>query len=280
MPRDALPATTGWHASLALGFERRGERTVLAHKRHDGPLIVQKALHPEGPGTCHAIVVHPPAGIAGGDQLDLHVTAACGAHALLTTPGAAKWYRSAGPKARQHTVLEVAEGACLEWLPQENIFFDGARADVRWEARIAADTRLVAWDIFCLGRTGSGERFTRGRACIDTRLVRDGRLAWRERAALVPEGTALRSAVGLACASVFGTFVVAAPGLTRDTLESCRTHAPHAGDAACTLLPGLLVARYRGDSSEAARRYFTALWSSLREGLLGRAPAEPRIWRT
>src|SRR5688500_3561298 len=158
MPRDALPTVeTGWRATLALDFERRGERTVLAGKRHEGPLVVQKALHPEGPGVCHAIVVHPPAGIAGGDDLTLDVTVGRGAHAVLTTPGAAKWYRTSGAVARQATRIGAQAGARVEWMPQENIVFDGARSRITWEARLDAGAALIAWDIFCLGRTASGE---------------------------------------------------------------------------------------------------------------------------
>src|SRR5450631_4307954 len=100
MRNDPLPASV-WPASLDLQFVRRDWSTILSRRRHHGPLRVQKALYPEGPGICHAIILHPPAGIAGGDELDLHVAVGEGAHALLTTPGAAKWYRSSGAAARQ-----------------------------------------------------------------------------------------------------------------------------------------------------------------------------------
>jgi hypothetical protein len=103
-----------------------------------------------------------PGGIAGGDELDLALDVAAGAHALLTTPGAAKWYRSAGPWARQRVAIKVAQGAALEWLPQETIIFDGAAARISIEVRLARDARYLGWEIVCLGRTGSGERFTRG----------------------------------------------------------------------------------------------------------------------
>ncbi len=80
-----------WHAELYLGFARNGEGTVLRENRHCGPLRVQKALYPEGDAVCQAIVLHPPSGIAGGDQLAIAVDVASGAFAQLTTPGAGKW---------------------------------------------------------------------------------------------------------------------------------------------------------------------------------------------
>jgi len=278
-PDDRLPATR-WRARLALAFERRGARSVLASRVHDGPLVVQKALYPEGDAVCHAIVVHPPAGIAGGDELVIDIALREGAGALLTTPGAAKWYRTAGPWAKSRVAIAAEAGSTVEWLPQETILYDGALADIGWEARIAATTRLVAWDIVCLGRTGSGERFTKGRLRLDARLYRDGKLAWLERGRIEPESPLAASPAGLAGRSVAGTMIAAAPVIEDEWLALCRDVAPAEGEAAVTRLPGLLVARYRGDSSEAAREYFTALWKRLRAPMMAREAVEPRIWRT
>jgi urease accessory protein len=281
MPRDG-PAihAAHWRASLALDFERRAQRTVLASRRHDGPLVVQKPLYPEGDAICHAILVHPPAGIAGGDDLAIDVRAHAGANILLTTPGAGKWYRSAGPWARQAVTLDARCGASVEWLPQETIVYDGALADIRWEAHLAADARLIAWDIYCLGRTGSGERFANGRCRLQARLWRDGKLAWIERGRIEPGCIVAESAAGLAGEPVMGTMVVAAPRIEEAWLGEARELAPRRGLGACTRLPGLLLARYRGDSTEAAREYFTALWMRLRLPVLGHAAVAPRIWRT
>jgi urease accessory protein len=280
MPLDDLRAAPGWRARLALAFERRGARSVLASREHDGPLVVQKALHPEGEGVCHAIVVHPPAGIAGGDVLTLEVAARAGAHALVTTPGAGKWYRSAGAWAKQRVAIAAESGAVVEWLPQETIVYEGALADIAFEASLAADARLIAWDIACLGRTGAGEGFERGRLHMAVRVRRAGRLAWLERARIEP-GTRVREAQpGLAGQPVFGTLIAAAPEIDNTWLAACREESPRRGEGAVTRLPGLLIARYRGDSGEAARDYFTALWTRLRLPMLGRAAVAPRIWAT
>jgi urease accessory protein len=280
MPPDAHLPEARWRACLALEFERRGERSVLASRVHDGPLVVQKPLHPEGPQVCHAIVVHPPAGIAGGDELVIRATAREGAHAVITTPGAAKWYRSAGAWATSRVTLAVEEGAVAEWIPQETIVFDGARADIAWEAHLTGNARLIAWDIVRLGRTASGERFASGEIRSATRILRDGRLAWIERARIAPDSAAAHSPAALGDAPVFGTMVCAAPGVESIDLAALRQASPSQGEGALTRLPGLLLARYRGASTEAVRGYFAALWSQLRPALAGRVAVAPRIWST
>jgi urease accessory protein len=230
--------------------------------------------------VCHAIVVHPPGGIAGGDSLELDVRAARDSHALLTTPGAAKWYRRAGPWAAQRVRIDVEAGAVVEWLPQESIVFDGALAHLSFEANLAPGARLVAWDIACLGRTGSGERFARGQVRLDVRVVRNDRPLWIERGHLVPGSAALESPVGLGGRSVFGTLAVAGCDIDDATLAACRERSPASGEGAVTRMPHILLARYRGDDSEDARHYFIDLWRLLRPVAAGREAAEPRIWCT
>ena len=119
---DASPARAGaaggWQASLALRYMRREPRTVV-HDRHDGPLRVLRSLYPEGDAICHSVLLHPPGGVVGGDTLAVHVEVEAGAHALLTTPGATRFYRSTGATAAQSLTARVAAGARLEWLPLE-----------------------------------------------------------------------------------------------------------------------------------------------------------------
>jgi urease accessory protein len=274
------PPLAGWRATLALDFELRGRRCVLAARRHDGPLVVQRPLYPEGEDLCHAIVVHPPGGIAGGDELELTVRAKAGAHALLTTPGAGKWYRTAGPSAHQRIALEVGADAVLEWLPQETIVFEGAAAELESDIRLAPDARFIGWEILRLGRTASGERFNRGRLCTRTVIRRDGRVAWLERARLEGGSDLLDSPLGLAGEPVFGTLLAAAPRIEPGLVAACREPQPSAGTGAVTCLPGVLVARYLGASSEAARGYFAQLWRIVRPALAGRDAVPPRIWQT
>ena len=246
-------AETCWRARLALEFALQGKKTVLARRDADGPLVVQKPLYPDGPERCHAIVVHPPGGIAGGDELHLSVRSE--GHALLTTPGAAKWYRSAGPWARQTLQFEV-EGS-LEWLPRETIVFDGALAHLETIIQLGAQASYVGWEIACLGR------FKRGRMKIATRIVQGQKVLFVEKGEIEGGGRLMRSPAGLGGRSVFGTLI--ATSSQKFSIEGL----------AITHLPGLLIARYLGESSEEALQVFTRLWKALRPSAV-----EPRIWST
>jgi len=274
----AEPLVSCWKASLSLDFSFENTKTTLSRNVHDGPLVVQKPLYPEGGEVCHAIVVHPPGGIAGGDELSLRIRTQEGAAALLTTPGAAKWYRSAGAWARQEAVFDV-RGA-LEWLPQETIVFDGALAETAYDVSLGAAAAFIGWDIVCLGRTGSGEKFSRGAYRSSIRIRRENRLLGLERGRIEGGGRLLESPAGLAGSPVFGTLFAALPDFDKKLLDKLREQGPSSGAGAVTLLPGILLARYLGGSSEAARRYFLALWRILRPVLMEREANEPRIWRT
>lgn len=277
-------SSAAWHASLHLGFARTGGSTVLRENRHHGPLRVQKALYPEGDAVCQAIILHPPSGIAGGDHLALSVTVAGDAHTQLTTPGAGKWYRSSGAEASQRIDFTVGEGATLEWLPQETIVFDGARARMETHVRLAADSRFIGWDILCLGRAAAGERFEKGRFDLFSRVDRAGRPIWLERGGFEGSDPMLSSPAGWTGHTVCGTLLCAFPELPQHAaslLEALRAVPPADGALhGISALPAILVARYLGDNSETARLWFAELWKILRPACAGRPAILPRIWNT
>ena len=273
-------AAEPWRARLQLGFERRGDRAALVERSHIGPLRLQKALYPEGEGICHGIVLHPPAGIAGGDELSIDVTVGAGAHALLTTPGAGKWYRSAGAEGRLQQRIEIAPGALCEWMPQESIVFDRALARLETRIEMTGDAMFIGMEMVRFGRSASGERFTAGDFRSSIRISRDGRPVWLERSRIDGGGRLLEAGVGLAGWPVSGTLIVATPVVEDEVLEAWRGVAPIEGDGAVTRLPGVLLARFRGSSCEAGREWFVKLWSAIRPRVAGVPVTVPRIWNT
>jgi urease accessory protein len=272
---DLATSNEGWQASLRLGFAPRAGKTAMVERRQRGPLAVQRPFYPEG-DVCHLYLLHPPGGVVGGDGLQIEVDVQSGARSLLTTPGATKFYRSTGALATQRQQLQVADGAALEWLPQENIFFPGAVA--RFDSRISltGSARFIGWECHCLGRPVIDERFDSGSADFNLLIERDSQPLLRERFRATPER--LGGAASLRGQPVLATLLATPAGEAE--LAAAREQIAEHKQAAATLLDDLLLVRYLGDSTEQCRRLFTAIWSAIREPVIGRAPCPPRIWAT
>ena len=277
LPANTALFTPSWHAELALGYGRFGDCTRPTLRRHLGPLRVQKHLYAEGPEVCQHIIVHPPGGIAGGDRLNINIHVGPDAWAQLTSPGAAKWYRAAGP-AYQSVELNVAAGATLEWLPQETIVFSAAQAELSTRIALEGDARLFYWDMVALGRLASGERFEQGHFQSQLDIRRDGQLLWHERQRIVGNDGLLDSPIGLDGNPVFATLLVTGD-ISAELLDTCR-NLPNPVRGDLTQLPGLLVARCLASEALEARGWLIDLWRLLRPALLGREALAPRIWST
>jgi len=308
----ASVTSASWRARLALRFAVRGAKTCLVQRHHTGPLQVQRAFHPEPeppPGCCHVYVLHPPGGLAGGDELALTVDVEEGAAALLTTPSATKFYRARAGygQAAQEQVLRVAKHASLEWLPQETILFRGAEARLGTRVELSEDAAFLGWEIVCLGRPAAGERFEQGRLSQRFEIWRDGQPLSLERWEL-EAGEALTAPWGLGGQSTYGTFVcvgafangddeeawtarlqalralgvgdTGADGMTEAADDGAARDSGRLPWLTASRLEGALVLRYLGGSAAEARDWFAKAWALLRPGLLGRAACSPRIWAT
>lgn len=274
---SAPNTASAWQASLRLRFADDAGTTRLVERAHSGPLRVQKPLYPEGARICHAIVVHPPGGVVGGDQLDIDAGVGDGAHALLTTPGAAKWYRANGKVSRQQVRLAAGAGAAIEWLPQETIFFDDAHVVLDHAVDLAGDATYIGSEILCFGRRASGETFGSGSITQRTRIRRAGKLLWWEQGTLAGGSAAMHSPLGLAGASVCFTLVGVGKPLPAALIAAIRALDPA---LAVSQLKSVFTARYLGDDSEVARRIAIQVWQALRPHLSGCAAPVPRIWNT
>jgi urease accessory protein len=271
----------GWRARLQLEYSAADGATRLSRREHSGPLTVQKPLYPEGPGVCHSLILHPPSGIVGGDTLEIDIGVNRAAHALITMPGATRWYRSAGAVATQAVTFNLGREAVLEWLPPETIIYNAAIARMQTSVRLAAGARYIGWEILCLGRTAAGEKFLDGRLQQHTEIRIGDALVWDERCRLAGDSPLLQSAVGLGGAPVSATMLAAGMKIPAEILARCRAQTVDGpARVGVSVIDALLVARYVGSSTEQARAYFVALWRELRPLLAGRDAVTPRIWNT
>jgi urease accessory protein len=275
-----------WHARLSIDYTLDPTGRCIGQDRHEGPLRVLQRLVPEGEGICHHVMVHPPGGIVGGDVLDVDLGLAPGTHAVLTTPGATRFYRSAGAPARQGVRARVDAGARLEWLPLETIAYSGCEAQNWQRFELAPGAAMIGWDLCALGLPAADEGFERGRLHQRLELpgiwLEEGRIAATDRALL-------DSPVGLDGRRVFGTLWFAQGralgGPLREALLGAAREAAEAGPlarhaGATAAHEEVVVLRVLAHRVEPAMALFQQVRDRWREAAWGLPRCHPRVWST
>ena len=288
-----------WNASLELNYTVRpvgsllGGNKTVAHFQHQGPLRILQSLYPEGEAICHNVLVHPPGGLTGGDTIDLRLRVATGAHGLVTTPGATRFYRTEGESAVQRTAITLAAHARMEWLPLETIAFSGCMAENRLTLSLAPGAEMIGWDITALGLPAANKPFKAGVFCQHLELPG----VWLERASIqASDKLLLDSPTGLAGQRCFATlfFVCGSPpGKARrqEVLDIARSvmdapalrHLTLTGQviAGATSPNGQVVlVRVLAPVVEPAMALLRAVWQQWRSHVWGVEGAPPRIWST
>lgn len=270
----------GWQAELKIDLGVRAGRTRPTFLSHRGPLRVQRPFYPEGDDACHVVLLHPPGGVVGGDQLHVSVDVTRAAHALLTTPAATKIYRSGSGTSTVTQEISARPQSCVEWLPQETIVFPKADAELQTVVHLEGDAEFIGWEVLCLGRPAIHEAFDEGRLVQRLSLWRDDRPLYIDRLAVGAGGDARGHAWGIGHSPVIGTMLISGPGeLSAAALREIQARDPRAADFSCTQLEGVTVVRYLGASVPGCWRGFNAFWQWSRPQM-GRGPAcPPRIWR-
>jgi urease accessory protein len=276
-----MTAGAGWKAHLQLHYTRDGERTI-AMDRHEGPLRVLRRLYPEGPGICHHVIVHPPGGIVGGDQLRVDARLDAGTHAVVTTPGATRFYRSAGATSVQRAQLSLADGARLEWLPLEAIAHRDCSAENQVQLDLAPGAQCLGWDLLALGLPAAGEAFDSG--SFVQHIEWPG--LWLDRGRIRGDDTLLLdSPLGLGGQRVTGTLWFASgtpwPNDRREALlDAARAVIGGAQAGATAVHERVLVLRVLAPRVEPAMQLLQAVRAAWRQLVWGLAAEPPRVWRT
>ena len=274
-----------WHAQLDLDYRMEAGRCVARHA-HTGPLRILQSLYPEGGSICHNVLVHPPGGLVGGDTLDTGIHVAPGAHGLVTTPGASRFYRSDGELALQRTAITLDADARMEWLPLEAICYSGCLAENRLTLTLAPGAELLGWDVTALGLPAAGKPFDAGQFCQHIEVPG----VWLERAHIKALDTRLmNSPLGLAGHRCMGTlFFVAGSKLARhrrqEALDKARevieTHPLRATAGATSPDGQVVVVRVLAPVVEPAMALLRQVWLAWRHHFWQQTACSPRIWST
>jgi urease accessory protein len=287
MNQNNLDAFPGWqgHLQLTYGYAR-GKTQAIEH-RGTAPLKVQRSFYPESVAICHNTILHTAGGIVGGDRLNINIDLQSRSRAVITTAAAGKIYGSNGALASEQIIQNVGENACLEWLPQETIIFDGALFDRRLQVNLSATASWLGWEIDRFGRTARGERFSHGVWKSATEVYRQGIPIWIDRQLLYGDDK-IDLPNSLAGYPIVGTLAwIGAGRLEPDELLVSKNLVVKArslfdgepSKIGVTRLTEGILCRYRGDSTTEVRRWFTAVWHLLRLSYLDSPPIHLRVWQ-
>jgi urease accessory protein len=284
-----------WFASLALQLCHSEYGTVLTKTKRCGPLTIQKAFYPEGRDCAHLYLLHPPAGIVSGDELQISIDVQQNAHTLVTTPGANRFYRArtdlsiGDPKQTQITQINIEASAKCEHFPLETLVYNQANGVNNVEVRLQDSSAYCGWDMTCLGLPSSNQQFTAGRFTQLNTLYRDDILIYHDKVIIEPESNIQHHAAGLAGNTVFGTFLAYAPksqvsdAQRTQLIEQLRAviEQHHASSlVSITDIRQLLVMRYLGQQAHQCKSLFIELWKLVRPLYMKRQGVQPRIWFT
>ena len=272
-----------WLAKLDVDYRVEDQRCVARHL-HEGPLRILKSLYPEGDAICHNILVHPPSGLVGGDELRIDLQLQDHAHALITTPGATRFYGSDGLTASQYVHATLADHARLEWLPLEALAYSGCQAHNQVVFKLAPTSQLMAWDITALGLPHAQQPFMQGQ--FQQHLEIEG--TWLERGCIQAEDSRLlHSPLGLNGHTCQATLVIAQGHDMADELrdkvvqtarEVCEQHLLRLQTGVTSPDAKVVVLRVLSDQVEPAMDLLKTVWLQWRSQVWGLSAVSPRIW--
>ena len=273
----------GWQAKLKVDYCVENQRCVARYV-HQGPLRILKSLYPEGDHVCHNILVHPPSGLVGGDELLIDIHLQTGAHALITTPGATRFYGSAGLTARQLVHAHVAANATLEWLPLEALAYNRCQAHNQAVFHLAHGSRLIAWDVTALGLPHANQPFVQGQ--FQQHLEIAG--TWLERGLIdAKDQRLLHSPLGLNGHTCVSTLVFAQGHAMADPLreqvvamarELCESHPLRWQSGVSSPDERVVVVRVLSAQVENATALLRSIWLQWRQHAWQLPAVMPRIW--
>lgn len=262
---------------IHLRVGRFGEATRILDMAEAGPLRLRLPRLP--PGPCEAVLLNTAGGIACGDRFHVEAAVETGADLVLTTTAAEKIYRSDGLVSHVTTRVVIDARARLSFLPQETILFDGGALSRRFNADLAPDAHLLAFEAIVFGRTARDERITRGSLSDAWRIRRGDRLVYADSLHLDGPISAqlARTAIG-GGARAMATMLDVSPE-AEGRLEGVRAilEAAAAGtdvDAAASAWNGALAVRFLAVDPDALRRVARRVLVAYRGQPL------PRVWQS
>lgn len=272
-----MSSKSSWIAELDLVFNNNTNKTFVESQKHIGPLTIQKPFYPAD-NSCHVYILHPPGGVATNDNLNISVKTNNNAQVLLTGNGATKFYNSANHISYFEQNFIVKDNSCLEYLPLENIFFNGANVEINTSYKLYDTASMAHWEIFCLGREVSNERFEKGSIQNKIQITVNDKLIIFDNSII--NKNYIDSISGLRGYNYFGTFIIS--NATKDIIADIKNMVDDESDYICgiTNIENILIVRCLANKQRIIMSLFISIWKTMRPLVFNKNAVLPRIWAT
>lgn len=288
-PQQMASGAVGKTGYLRLGFERRGERTILADLDRRAPYMAQRALYPEEamPDLAWLFVITTSGCVLQGDRLALDVALGPDARAHVTTQSATKIHTMDANHAVQTQTFTLADGAYLEYLPEPLIPHRRARFLSETRIVIAPTATLLLAEIVQPGRKHHhpDESFGATLLSLATSAQRpDGRTLFSEKLLIDPARRPVRQTGVMDAFDVLANVILLTPKAQADRVHARVGASVDRGKGlafgACHLPNDAgLIFKALGRETGQVRAKVREFWGIAREEITGTALSPPFFWR-
>jgi urease accessory protein len=288
-PPQMKSGAVGKSGLLRLGFERRGNRTVLADLESRTPFLAQRVLHCDDalPDMAWLFMITTSGCVLQGDRLALEVSLGPGARAHLTTQSATKIHSMDANYARQMQNFTLDEGAFLEFIPEPLL--------PHRNARYASDTRIIihpSASMLCSEIVQAGRKYHHPDECFGVTLLTlassaarpCGTKLFNEKLVIDPVHNHMRQAGVMEKFDVFGNVILCT---TPEIAERVHERASAEVDldngiayGACSLPNDAgLIYKVLGQETAQVQQKVRDFWEIARQEITGAAIPPPFFWQ-
>lgn len=288
-PPQMASGAVGKTGFLHLGFERRGDHTILADLDRRAPYMAQRVLYPDPalPDQAWLFIITTSGCVLQGDRLALEVTLATGARAHVTTQSATKIHSMDANYAVQTQAITLGDDAYLEFLPEPLIPHRQARFLSETHITIAPSATLLYGEIVQPGRKHHhpDESFGATLLSLAVDATRpDGKLLFSEKLVIDPARRPVRQTGVMGSFDVLGNVVLLAPKAVADRVHDRIAAEVDAAEGvafgACRLPNDAgLIFKAVGHETAQVKARVREFWAVVREEATGTAIPPPFFWR-
>ncbi|WP_159609222.1 urease accessory protein UreD [Glutamicibacter sp. JC586] len=269
---------------LLLHVERRAGKDLATKQFHQGALRVLRPHYLDNTAQVCYTIVNPGGGYLGADRYRVDISVGASASLLLTTQSATKIYRTPQGRAQSQMHVSLAEGAVLEYIPDQLIAYQNASYRQETIVHMHRSSSLVMFEVITPGWSPEGDLFRYENIRLRTEVHVDGKLAVLDNLSVEPGRQDISSQLYFQEFTHVGMLLAVDSRIDTSMVESLRdiaydvaaqqAEAVHVGISA-TAAAGLSV-RTLGTSTESATAVLMSVVNELRERLHGQEPVQLR----